>query len=375
MEAVTTRVSENIRLELDQRFTNFERIFERMAPPAPAPEPINTQAEKQPAEAPTPTQPQTRSTRSVTGQEGDAINHHSLSSFQDPSLASRQLPARTPTATITREAPGLAASRPEVQPPTNVNNNNNNATWSAWLAMQQPFSSQRSALPGLMPGPSHHMDGSLEDQERYIMETTPHQLAGNVPSGGYRFPYKYVTRGPEKRRLNFNTVTLAEHFWGMFRMLDDQCTDPAIKPALLSHMKEVAEDACEYEWNTHVCRWSEEVFSMVAENRLPDGWKSVSRIQNLRTGMSRVDGARLSAPKDTSQKRFSAQPHVSDNLKGGPPCPGFNSSQGCTLQSGHLSNGVKQLHICSYCLANTAATHPHPESRCRTKQRHAAAHF
>lgn len=210
---------------------------------------------------------------------------------------------------------------------------------------------------------------------RYIMETTPHQLAGKAQSGGFPFPYRYVTRGPEKRRLSFNTVTLAEHFYGMFRMLDDECTPPSIKPFLLSHMKEVAEDACEYEWSTHVRRWSEEVFNMIEEKHLPDGWKSTARIQNLRTGMSRVDSARLPMTKDNSARRYTAQAHGNDLMKGGPPCANFNSSQGCSLQSGHLANGVKQIHVCAYCLSNTAAAHPHPEARCRTKQRHAALHF
>lgn len=114
---------------------------------------------------------------------------------------------------------------------------------------------------------------------------------------------------------------------------------------------------------------------MVAEKRLPDGWNSTARIQNLRTGMSRVDSARLPMTKDSSFKRHQVQAQPNDSMKGGPPCPNFNSTQGCSLQSGHLVNGIKQIHVCSYCLANTAATHPHPEARCRTKQRHAAAHF
>lgn len=141
-------------------------------------------------------------------------------------------------------------------------------------------------------------------------------------------------------------------------------------------MKEVAEETCQCEWNTHVRRWSEEVFSMIAERRLPEGWFSTAPIQNLRTGMSRVDNARLSLTKDTHfQKKHLPQAAGSDPLKGGPTCAAINSAQGCYLQSGHTSNGVKQIHVCSYRLANTAAAHPHPEARCRTKQRHSAAHF
>lgn len=373
MDTVTDRVTENNRKDMDERFANFERLFERMAQPAPVAQPPVTPAEKRPAEDPAPEPPQRRQTRNVTRQAEDRAEYTSDSSFIDSALP-RQPASRTPSATITREATGLAAAGPEVQPRAGVNNNNNNHTWNAWLGMQQPFSSQHLGFSGAQ-GLLAQGNQSLEDQVRYIMESTPHQLAGKTPSGGLNIPYKYVSRGPEKRRLAFNTVTLAEHIWGMFRMLDDECTDPSIKPFILAHMKEVAEDATEYEWNTHVRRWSEEVFNMIAEKRLPDSWKSTSRIQNLHTGMSRVDGARISSVKDNSQWKYQTQPLGNDTLKGGPPCSAFNSQQGCSLQSGHMTGGVKQIHICSYCLANTAATHPHSEAKCRTKQHHAASHF
>lgn len=163
----------------------------------------------------------------------------------------------------------------------------------------------------------------------------------------------------------------------MFRILDDVNTNPAVKPAIITHMREVAEDACEFEWNGYVRRWSEEVFSLVAENRLPGGWAATARIQNLRTGMSRVDAATLAAPKESAgTKRFTSHTHQSDAiLRGGPPCPAFNTSQGCSLQSDHVVNGKKQIHICSYCLINNAAAHPHSEAQCRNKQRHSASHF
>lgn len=76
-------------------------------------------------------------------------------------------------------------------------------------------------------------------------------------------------------------------------MIDDPEVDPAIKPNLITHMKEVAEDCCDFELSTNVRRWSEEVFDLVAQRRLPEGWNSSDRIQNLRTGMSRAEGARL----------------------------------------------------------------------------------
>lgn len=296
MEAVSARVTDNFRRELDDRFAGFERMLQQFAPQNPAPaDTAPSQTGKRPAEDDLPLHP--RAHRPANDIENNMLSDNVHSSLTDSTRTAGQSAAQTPAITIAHDSMRPPTSRPEVARPPfgNVNNNNNNntATWTAWQAIQQPFSSRRCGFPGSPGGASSHKEPSLEDQVRYIMEATPHQLTGKQPTGGFPFPYKYVTRGPEKRRLSFNTVTLAEHIWGIFRMLDDECTDPTIKPFLMAHMKEVAEDACEYKWSTHVRRWSEEVFNMIAEKRLPEGWNSTARIQNLRTGMSRVDGARL----------------------------------------------------------------------------------
>lgn len=370
MEAVTTRVTENIRQEIDQRFTRFEQAMERMAMPrAQDQQPSPPRTRKRAAE--TELSPQETTKKTSAGDTEPGLGQNSQSSIHQFVAAMPTHPTQTPLSRDGRDFPGLYTSRPETRSASAIEVNNNNGTWNAWRAINQPFSSQY-ASSGTSTRENEHYDAALETQVRHIMEATPHHLKGNAPVG--LFPYKYVTRGPEKRRLSFNTLSLAEHIYGIFRMMDDVNTDPSAKPHLLAHMKEVAEDACEFEWATHVRRWSEEVFTHVAEKRLPCGWDSTARIQNLRTGMSRVDTARLPVNKEP-QRRFTTQQHSSDTLRGGPPCSAFNSNQGCSLQSGHLLSGVKQIHVCSYCLNNTAAAHPHPEARCRTKQRHAAAHF
>lgn len=104
--------------------------------------------------------------------------------------------------------------------------------------------------------------------------------------------------------------------------------------------------------------------------------------------MSRVHSARMNNSREVASANPGRKPaatvtqhevfrpiHQNEVFKGGPPCTQFNSAQGCNLPSGHVANGKKQIHVCSYCLINTAAAHPHSESNCRTKQRHANAHF
>ena len=59
---------------------------------------------------------------------------------------------------------------------------------------------------------------------------------------------------------------------------------------------------------------------------------------------------------------------VQDNIKGGgPPFKDFNTGI-CVQQGGHMVEGVRRLHICSFCLVNISAIHPHPEQDCRIKK-------
>lgn len=252
--------------------------------------------------------------------------------------------------------------------------NNNNPTWEAWMSTNRPIASYQSAAAAAPFNTKAAYDAVIDAQVRQIMENTPHQLKGNMPHG--KFPFNYVTRGPEKKKLSFNTLTLAEHIYGIFCMIDDPGVDPAVKPHLIAHMREVAEDSCNFEWSTNVRRWSEEVFDLVAENRLPQGWNTTARIQNLHTGMSMAEGARLYTQRDPATTRRQFNPnHQADNLRGGLPCRDYNSPTGCQLQSGHMLQGKRQIHVCSYCLPNTATAHPHSEAHCRTKNKHGAHHF
>lgn len=121
-------------------------------------------------------------------------------------------------------------------------------------------------------------------------------------------------------------------------MVKDVKTDPLIKPALLSHL----EVSAKFEWPA-VRRWSEEIFSMVSEDRLPKCWFSAARIQLKRMSMSRLDTACLSLQKDQrdqqpdrfKNKHYGGSQQQELYAGGGPPCLAFNSPAGCFLFSGH----------------------------------------
>lgn len=222
----------------------------------------------------------------------------------------------------------------------------------------------------------------VERRVQDILASTASTLSrGNVKPGAY--PFKYVLRGHERLKVSINSVSLSEHLWGLVCMIRDPKIDPSIRPYLYSHLLEVIEDTCDFDWEC-VRRWSEEVFTLIAENRLLGGWSSVSRIQMLRVTISRSPFNRAYSPpprelhpRDQVRRPQpqQQQPFHSDPPKNGPPCTAYNTANGCNLPAGHMVNGRKVQHVCTFCLYNSCATCTHPESQCRNKNRFAPHHF
>lgn len=357
--------------DLDSRFGRFERALERIAGPDSAQQPPAVAPEPQlPAQTPTITHRENEPAPQPKAVPQAGNPHSTFMEMPDPPLRTLE---RTPSLTQYQQESRQRMRQPVASAASGINNNN--TAWEQWMSTNKPIAAYQSAASATPFNTKEAYDAVIDAQVRHIMENAPHQLKGTVPRG--KFPFNYLTRGPEKRKLSFNKLTLPEHIFGIFGMIEDPEVDPGIKPNLIAHMREVAEDSCKFEWSTNLRRWSEEVFNLVAERRLPEGWNSTARIQNLRTGISRADGARLASHKDSynnNSRQYNTN-HQPDNLRGGPPCQDFNSSAVCPLQSGHMIQGKRQIHVCAYCLANTAAVHPHSEAHCRTRQKHGAHHF
>lgn len=175
-----------------------------------------------------------------------------------------------------------------------------------------------------------------------------------------------------------NSLSISDHCWAIFPIIKDESVPSDIKPYLVTHIDQILEDTRDYSWAGAVRPWSNEVFSRVAEGRFSNGWASSHEIQLLRISISQASTAKITTISDSKNPRQGQQQPYNNNdqLRGGPPCMNFNSARGCSLQSGHFSNGQKLLHICAFCLINAAAARPHSEVYCRNRQRQSAtSHF
>lgn len=376
-------VAAQIKETMTLGFSRLESVVEKLAgavlQPNPtrntrkrtAPEPINTYDTRNKALRAKYNPPKGKSSSNV-----NELDHNS-SSDETSDDGDAAIPQEVVTKT-TRKARAQPAKRKQEpqkvnkhpaspQKPTSDGKQDMN-TWLISTAFNnQPSGSVQHPLP--MSTRDFGDDPELEQRvDRYLASTKPNVAQGMVPPGV--FPFKYVRRGLDNKRATFNSLTISEHLWAIFRIIRDPAVPSHVKPHLITHVEQVLEDSKDYDWQTAVRPWSDEVFSRVAEGRFTNGWASYQEIQMLRLTMSQASTAKIVHPKEQPAQKHQFQPQA--DLRGGPPCASYNSQSGCQQQSGHLVNGRRVTHICAFCLFNTAAARPHSEFYCRNKQRHFA---
>lgn len=394
-EELAQRIMQEVNAGIEARFEKFERVMERMAGPADQQSPPrSSNNNKRPAEQTTHEgSPVHKVSKTNDSENFNAYSQSNISSNNAvpvvdlaetpgvPARQSQQAPPRHPInsfaelendpASAARHVSMSTNNLPRPLPTPRASHSSNDA-WSAWSTAH----SLRSSNPnprGHLPTSTHEVsyNQALDSQVQQILASTVHNL-GKGNSQPFDFPYKYILRGPEKVKATINSVTLPEHLWGIFRIMHDPKTDPDTKPCLMIHIEQIVEDSLEYDWDLGVRRWSEEVFSRISEGRLVNGWHAYEEIQRMRMviAQSKPLVPKQNYYKDNSNKRQHHQPqNQQDLLKGGPPCPDYNSTTGCALNSGHIKQGKRMVHVCSFCLHHTSAANNHPEAHCRNKVR------
>ena len=231
----------------------------------------------------------------------------------------------------------------------------------------------RTPLPTTAAELYNDVDQDIDQKVKAILDSTAHNLA--IKGKKICYPHNYVLRGEKKERMTISTLTIAEHCWAILRIIEDANLPAEYKPALVTHLDEVQEDAHEYPW-PNVRRWSEEVFTRIGEKRLK--WSEENKIQMLRVSFSRT-GTTLTSQstvantgggsgKGNTGSGRATTANSKEQLRGGPPCKEFNSGA-CTQQGGHMVEGRRRPHICSYCIRNFSSIHTHAEKDCDIKKR------
>ena len=160
---------------------------------------------------------------------------------------------------------------------------------------------------------------------------------------------------------------MAEYTWGFLQLIKvKEFSDDSI-PHMNTHLERVLEGAMMYEWSD-LQKWSEEVCTRVSKGTLR--WADTYIIDRLQTQLSHKNvlvQAQSSGGATSPRMDSYEMSDLVSQAKPGPPCKCFQAGT-CTHTNDHVQKGYRQLHVCSYCLANKCLLQPHSTKECKTKK-------
>ena len=232
----------------------------------------------------------------------------------------------------------------------------------------------RSTHPPRRDAPTtlHDLNESADLQERvaHLISAT---LAPPHLSGKKAFAHSYVRRGAKKSRTSLADLSLSEYNVGFIRLMNSREVDPEDRPFMFQHLENVNEDAITYPF-TDVRAWSEEVCFLIAESELT--WDDHYRIDLLRLKLSQNGPAGREQKNLRDPARRSPDVGALDPLtdfspevraaRPAAPCRLFNTT-GCSQKTHHVTNGFRQLYVCSSCVYHKCSLLPHSERECKSK--------
>ena len=153
----------------------------------------------------------------------------------------------------------------------------------------------------------------------------------------YLFPFDLVERCDEGKAIKKGDASREEYTLGLKRLETQPGFSSSAINALLRHQEMVAQDNCSLAWAT-VRRYSEEIFTQVADGRLPRGWWDEEAINAVRVEMIAMAcnapppaiPAPAAAPADQRWQRAPDR-GAFDCAACGAPCPAWNrDAEACT---------------------------------------------
>lgn len=200
-------------------------------------------------------------------------------------------------------------------------------------------------------------------------------------------PHRYVIRGNKNERIGMEEATWPEYFAALCRMTKDRKLTTAWTEHVADHMHQLATMACTWDW--HTCRqWSETVFIMIADGRLPAAWSDRYAIKDVQRDICAV-GTRLEklkpATKTTKRTETSNAAATTNNYEpkapgeytkpeynkevDGKPCHDWNWGD-CSFATSHGLQPDRHCHLCAWCAQTYKRANVHPEKACLNKKRY-----
>ena len=243
-------------------------------------------------------------------------------------------------------------------------------------ARQRPTSGW-PALPARPPPQapvdnSNHTSEAAEEAVRLIVAAAQDKKLPRkkgIPSS-YVFPYELVERGYEGKHIKKGDASREEYTLGLRRLESNPDFPRYALAALSRHQDIIAQDNCTIPWPV-VRRYSEDIFTRIADGRIPLGWSDTTALDNVRIehiAMAQHLPTPAPQPKSSAYKHTAEPRNPYDKATNGIPCAVWNrdtekcekADRGETHTVGH----VKYAHICGFCANVRHIVAGHPESSC-----------
>ena len=195
-------------------------------------------------------------------------------------------------------------------------------------------------------------------------------------SPNYIFPHELVERGDGARPVKRGEATREEYTLALKLMETHPLFPERDLKALSAHQALLAHDNCKAPWHI-VRRYSEEIFSRIADGRLPYGWHDKAALAAVRIDAIAMANLQPDDPPPTTSSkpisRFHQDPkNPYDKADMGIPCVVWNRDpEACSKVGKGESHGThpqKYIHICGFCAYVRRIVANHPESKCISKK-------
>lgn len=173
------------------------------------------------------------------------------------------------------------------------------------------------------------------------------------------WPHYHVYRGPKRTGANYHELNIQEFAYGYLCQLIDGGHTEATQTTMLSHMRDMMQDAMEYPWE-NVRNFHGILMAEMEMDRA--SWDDTDVIERLRTMY--VHRASSASSKGQGSSHGNS-PQV-------PFCLPYQEGK-CQYDQNHSSSRGQVQHACAYCLKLTKNAYPHSEADCRRKRKNNAA--
>ena len=191
-------------------------------------------------------------------------------------------------------------------------------------------------------------------------------------------PHRYIYRNNRAGRVAFDQASMPEYFSGLCRMAKDPAMPTSWLEPLQDHLLQLTVMACKYDW--HTCRsWSESIFLMIADGRLPYAWADLYAIkdvqrdavlpENRRPAQGDRGGDHTSRPSTSRNGRSEYVRPSYDRETDGKACMRWNRGEDCGNSTSHGALPDRFCHLCAWCINKYSKANPHKEKECQNKRR------